>query len=25
VFEGDLWGETVAEFLHSLGQEQPVG
>jgi hypothetical protein len=21
VFEGDLWGETVAEFLHSLGQK----
>ncbi len=22
VFEGDLWGETVPEFSHSLGHEQ---
>ena len=24
VFEGDFWGETVVEFLHSLGQEQTL-
>ena len=22
VFEGDLWGDPVAEFSHSLGQKQ---
>ena len=24
VFDGDSWGETVAEFSHSLGQERPL-
>ena len=24
VFEGDFWGETVAEFSHSLGRKQPL-
>jgi hypothetical protein len=24
VFEGDFWGETVAEFSHSLGRFLPI-
>ena len=24
VFEGDSWGETVEEFLHSLGRKQSL-
>jgi len=24
VFEGDSWGETVVEFLHSLGRKPSV-